>query len=228
MKPGHKELLAIRNVRKSISNRVVLNIDELAIYANECVVIHGPNGSGKSTLLKILAGLLVPDSGQVTFNSTAQSWRTAYRKFRSEVVYLHQSPYLFDRSVQDNIAYGLKLRRYPQADIEREVSTALDWSGLTHLAKRNARDLSGGEKQRVALTRARILKPKLLLLDEPTAAMDRESRQQAFTLIRDLAKDGNAVYIATHESAELYCPDRVLELENGKLVNESTNGQPND
>ncbi len=218
MKHRRQELVAIRNVQKSISNRTVLDIDDLVIYPDECVVIHGPNGSGKSTLLKILGGLMMPDHGVATVNGVSSSWRQFYRRFRADAVYLHQSPYLFDRTVEENVAYGLVVRNRSRADIRGDVANALEWAGLAHLAKRNARELSGGEKQRVALTRARILTPKLLLLDEPTAAMDRKSRKQTFAMIRDLASDGNAVCIATHESAELYCPDRVIELENGKLV----------
>ncbi len=223
MKSQHQELIAIHNVRKTISNRTVLDINKLVVFADECVVVHGPNGSGKSTLLKILAGLTMPDSGQLTVNGATHSWRPTYRQFRTNAVYLHQSPYLFDRTVEGNISYGLKLRKYSRTAIERDVTSALEWAGLAHLAKRNARELSGGEKQRVALTRARILTPKLLLLDEPTAAMDRDSRQQAFAMIRDLASAGNAVYIATHESADLYSPDRIIELDNGKRVDKCEN-----
>ena len=212
------ELITIQNVQKFISNRMVLDIDELVVYQSECVVVHGPNGSGKSTLLKILAGLMTPNSGVATTNGVARPWRQAIREFRGNAVYLHQTPYLFDRSVEDNIAYGLRFRNHSRANLFSEVQSAMEWAGLSHLAKRNARDLSGGEKQRVALTRARILKPKLLLLDEPTAAMDSKSRKQTFSLIRDLASGGNAVYIATHEAADLYKPDRVIQLDYGKLV----------
>ncbi len=218
MMSDNQQLISIRSVRKSISKRPVLDIDELVVYQDECVVIHGPNGSGKSTLLKILAGLMMPDQGVATVNGTARSWRQTFRQFRADVVYLHQSPYLFDRSVEENVGYGLKLRNRARADVHREVERALDWAGLAHLAKRNARDLSGGEKQRVALTRARILEPKLLLLDEPTAAMDLGARRQTFRLIRDLASGGSAVYIATHESADLYQPDRVIELDQGRII----------
>ncbi len=213
-----KPLIEIADVQKSISNRAVLNIDALAVYQDECVVVHGPNGSGKSTLLKILAGLMKPDRGVVSVDGTTRPWRQTFRQLRADVVYLHQAPYLFDRSVEDNIAYGLKLRKCPRGQICRKVDDALEWAGLAHLAKRNARDLSGGEKQRVALTRARILEPKLLLLDEPTAAMDRQAKKQTFRLIRGLAGDGHAIYIATHESFDLYQPDRVIELDRGRIV----------
>jgi len=218
MKPHRQEWVALHNIRKTVSKRIVLDVDELLIYTNERVVVHGPNGSGKSTLLKILAGLIVPDGSMARVNGRSLTWRQMRRLFRSEVIYLHQSPYLFDRSVEANIAYGLKLQRHRSADVQRSVADALEWAGLAHLAKRNARELSGGEKQRVALTRARILAPKLLLLDEPTTAMDQTSRQQTFAMIPDLESDVNAVYIATHEATHLYSPQRIIQLENGRLV----------
>ncbi len=211
-------LIKIKQLQKSFANRVVLDIDTLIVYQDECVVVHGSNGSGKSTLLKIMAGLIKPDQGVMNVNGTDHSWRQAIRSFRAEAVYLHQAPYLFDRSVESNVAYGLRLRDGTRNEIHQKVATALEWAGLAHLAQRNARDLSGGEKQRVALTRARILQPKLLLLDEPTAAMDRKSRQQTFNLIRDIASGGHAVYIATHESSELYQPDRVITLDDGRIT----------
>lgn len=189
----------------------------MVIRKGECVVIHGENGAGKSTLLKILAGLIAPDQGVFSLNGRNLTWRQAFRQFRKDVAYLHQTPYLFDRSVEDNVAYGLKFRKQSRAQVYEKVETALEWAGLSDLAKRNARDLSGGEKQRVALTRVRIIEPKLLLLDEPTTAMDKVSREHAFSLIRDLANSGNSVYIATHESAKSYQPQRVVEIERGKL-----------
>ena len=218
MENSRQELIAIMQVRKSISNRTVLDIDELTVAQGECVVLHGENGAGKSTLLKILSGLVMPDRGVAAIDGVTLSWRQALRVFRKEVVYLHQTPYLFDRSVEDNIAYGLKRRIPSREEVKLKVAEALEWAELSHLAKRNARELSGGEKQRVALTRARILAPRLLLLDEPTTAMDRHSRDQSFALIQDLARNGNAVYIATHEAAELYQPDRIIEMENGQLI----------
>ena len=213
-------LITLRNVSKSLSGRRVLDINEITVRHGECVVLHGENGSGKSTLLKVLAGLISPDSAIVTINGRNMTWRQAYRQFRKNVVYLHQNPYLFDRTVADNVAYGLKMRGRDRAVIQSQVSAALDWAGLSELAQRNARELSGGEKQRVALTRARILTPSLLLLDEPTAAMDRSSRDQTFDLIHDLVNDGISVYIASHERVESYQPDRVIEMERGRLCQE--------
>ncbi len=208
----------MKHVRKVLQRRTILDIDYMAIRKGECVVIHGDNGAGKTTLLKILAGLITPDQGVFTLNGIELTWRQAFRQFRNDVVYLHQTPYLFDRSVEDNVAYGLKFRKQNRAQVQKKVETALEWAGLSDLAKRNARDLSGGEKQRVALTRARIIEPKLLLLDEPTTAMDKVSRRQTISLIGDLANSGNSVYIATHESANTYQSQRVVEIDQGKLI----------
>ena len=213
----HHVIIKVNHVQKSLSGRKVLDVDELTIHEGECVVIHGQNGAGKSTLLKVLAGLTPPDSGVFSINRVQMPWRQAFRVFRKSVVYLHQSPYLFDRSVSENVAYGLSIRRGDRTQIQAKVSHALSWAGLSELAHRNARDLSGGERQRVALTRARILEPRLLLLDEPTTAMDHVSKDQTFDLIRKLADDGNTVYIATHESASVYRPDRVINMAAGRI-----------
>jgi molybdenum cofactor guanylyltransferase len=106
---------------------------------------------------------------------------------------------MFDRSVADNIAYGLRNKGLPAEQIRGKVEQALDWAGILHLAGRNARRLSGGEKQRVALTRARILAPRLLLLDEPMANMDLESREQTLGLIGRLKSDGIGAIVTSHE-----------------------------
>lgn len=106
---------------------------------------------------------------------------------------------MFDRSVADNIAYGLRNKGLAPERIKQEVRQALAWAGLRHLAQRNAQELSGGEKQRVALTRARVLAPRLLLLDEPIANMDLESREQTLDLIRRLKHDGISAIVTSHE-----------------------------
>lgn len=211
-------LLSIRDVKKTLQKRVVLDVEFLTIQKRECAVLYGENGSGKTTLMTVLAGLVAPDSGVFEINGTSMNWRAAFRTMRKNIVYLHQAPYLFDRTVSANVAYGLVARGLSRTQIKIEVEDALEWAGLSALAERNARDLSGGEKQRVALTRARILRPLLLLLDEPTAAMDRSSRSKTFKLIQGLVKDGISVYIATHESTELYKPDRIIEMQQGRIT----------
>ena len=177
----------------------LFDIDEFDIPEGACIILSGQNGAGKTTLLKILAGLETPDYAEVKFNGQRQTWKAARTRLRREVVYLHQQPYMFDHTVADNVAYGLARQSVPSAHVKQRVAEALDWSGLSHLAQRNARELSGGEQQRVALTRARVLSPRLLLLDEPLANMDISAREQTIQLIRRLKDDGVSTIITSHE-----------------------------
>ena len=192
-------LLQIKQLRKSRGRTGLLDIKDFDIPLKKCIVLSGRNGAGKTTLLKILAGLEAPDSASFIYEGKQLSWQAARPLLQREVVYLHQQPFMFDRSVTDNIAYGLKHAGLSKAKINEQTEQALSWAGLSHLANRNAKQLSGGEKQRVALTRARILKPKLLLLDEPVANMDLESREQTMTLIQRLKFEGITTIVTSHE-----------------------------
>lgn len=192
-------LLEIKNLRKSVAGNRLLEIPSLCVDATGCIVLTGRNGAGKTTLLKILAGLQAPDHAEVCHQGICAPWKRAQRLLRRYTVYLHQEPYMFDRSVADNIAYGLRNQGLPQEQIRDKVEQALAWAGILHLAERNAQQLSGGEKQRVALTRARILAPRLLLLDEPMANMDLESREQTLGLIGRLKSDGIGAIVTSHE-----------------------------
>ncbi len=192
-------LLTLQNLRKSMGGRLLLDVGRFEIEEGACLVLSGRNGAGKSTLLKIIAGLEPPDQLDVTYGGQTQPWRQVRRRLQQEVVYLHQQPYMFDRSVEENIAYGLRLAGVSKPDIPHKVSRALEWAGLKHLAGKNARRLSGGEKQRVALTRARVLSPRLLLLDEPFASMDLDSREQSLFFIHRLREEGIGTIITTHE-----------------------------
>jgi tungstate transport system ATP-binding protein len=138
--------------------------------------------------------------------------------YRHDVIYLHQQPYLFDSSVWNNIAYGLKRAGVAKAEVDSRVEQALEWAGLGTLAARNARKLSGGEQQRVALTRAWVLSPRVLLLDEPLASMDHESRERSYFLIQRLKTEGIGVVIASHEFERLTAvADAHLRLDAGTL-----------
>jgi len=194
-----KQLLRLCNLRKSVAGRLLFDIDEFTVPENTCIILSGQNGVGKTTLLKILAGLESPDRVDITYRGENLSWHAARRRFQQDIVYLHQHPYMFDCSVAENIAYGLRHARLPREQIQARVQQALEWAGLTHLAGRNARHLSGGEKQRVALSRAQVLVPRLLLLDEPLANMDQAAREHAVFLIRRLKSEGISSIVTSHE-----------------------------
>ncbi len=192
-------LLVLRKLRMSVNGQRLLDLPEFEVPERSCMVLSGRNGAGKTTLLRIVAGLLEPDQGEVEFAGRRQGWKAARELLRQDCIYLHQHPYMFDRSVWENVAFGLRQTRIRRPELQQRVDQALDWAGLSHLAGRNARQLSGGEKQRVALTRARVLSPRLLLLDEPLANMDLESRHQTLGLIRSLKDEGIASIVTGHE-----------------------------
>ncbi len=204
---------------KRIAGRDLLAIDDLVLAPAQCILLRGDNGVGKSTLMKILSGLVPADTLSVTYKGTALEAVS----LRKHILYLHQQPYLFDRSVYDNIAYGLRRRHMTPHDICQHVDTALHWGELTHLSSRNARQLSGGERQRVALARAYVLKPAVMLLDEPTVGMDAASRQQALLLIGEMRNEGMSIMISSHEvMANTDFADMFLSLEKGRLIEMST------
>ncbi len=211
-------VLELLDTRMSFNGRRLFDVKRLAFGSESCLVLTGPNGSGKTTLLKIAAGLLTPERAAVNFDGQEFSWRSAYQTLRQRVVYLHQFPYMFDASVFDNVAYGLRRSGVPAPEVRARVREALEWAGLTGHETQNARSLSGGEKQRVALARARVLSPHLLLLDEPTANMDEDGRERILFFIRRMVSDGFTVAVATHDRQLVHQVGQVhLHLEAGRL-----------
>lgn len=204
-----------------LGSRVVLKIDELSIKQGALTLLTGPNGSGKTSLLKVLAGLLVPRRVQITCNGSPMGTAEAMVYWRGRHIYLHQQPYLFDTTVAENVGYGLKLRGYGRVQRDIQIRTALAWARLDHLADRPTHALSSGEKQRVALTRARILNPAALLADEITANMDSVSREQTKSLLHDLSRSGVTVIVASHEAGQFDdIADEHLTLDGGQLITE--------
>lgn len=213
-------VIRFRGLRKGVAcGRPLLDIDELSIVSGRCTMVTGPNGSGKTTLLKIAAGLQAPDHAIVDCSGRSEHWSVARAHFQRDVIYLHQQAYLFDCSVARNVAYGLHGRGLTRAALATEVERALAWADLSHLAPRNARELSGGERQRVALTRAFVLAPRVLLLDEPFAGLDEESRSRTCFLIQRLKTEHVGLVLTSHEQLGLVgIVDQHLELRGGTLV----------
>lgn len=210
--------LCLRDVRLNLGARRVLDIGELSLDSGSIVLLTGANGSGKTSLLKILAGLISPQSGQIECNGTPMPTRKAMAYWRGRHIYLHQQPYLFDTTVAANVGYGLELRGHSRVQRKIQVREALAWARLEHLGERSAHELSTGERQRVALTRAKILNPAALLVDEITANMDNESRNQSKTLLGELSRSGVTVVVASHEIGQFEdIADKHLTLDAGKL-----------
>ncbi|MGR5131755.1 energy-coupling factor ABC transporter ATP-binding protein [Vibrio alfacsensis] len=183
--------------------RVLFHIPELAIGPNDAIYLKGDNGVGKTTLLKILAGLLKASTGKVVAPKDTWFKKWTRRSGRVDVIYLHQSPYLFDGTVYDNVVYGVKYQQNTANDKRAQVINALRMVGLETLADEHISVLSGGEKQRVAMARAWILKPSILLMDEPSASLDQESIERLVIMAKDLLDRGSSIVITSHQANAL-------------------------
>ncbi len=180
----------------------VLDVPELRVAAGERIALLGPNGAGKTTLLHVAALLRSPDSGCVGIGGDVATAANADR-LRATLALLFQDPVLFAGTALANAALGLRLRGVPRREAERRAAAWLEKFGVSHLGGRSRRALSGGEGQRVALARAFATGPRLILLDEPFAALDAASRA---ALLPDLAahlrSEGIAAVLVTHDPGE--------------------------
>ncbi len=191
----------------------ILKNTHICLTQGECTLLSGKNGSGKSTLMRILSGLIKADTLNIRFNGKTLNHRQAYQLIRRQVMYLYQEPYMFDGSVKRNLGYALG--RNDSAKIQQ----ALEWSNLEHRKDTEAKCLSGGEKQRLALAQAWLKQPGVLLLDEPTANMDKHAKQRTGKLLSEFKQNGTTLLIASHDLDHLLAiMDRRLILENGKLL----------
>jgi tungstate transport system ATP-binding protein len=211
-------LLRFSRLRKSFGDRQLIDIEQLHIKEATAYVLTGMNGAGKSTLLRILAGLEPADSEDAWFRGQAVNLSPYPRTMRESIVYVHQHPIMFSGSVAENIGYGLGVRGFTRVDIIRRVDEAIQWAGVSHLRDSKSHTLSGGEKQRIALARAKVLEPKLLLLDEPTANLDGAAREQVIALIPSLTNSGSSVVMACHDRDLIALPGvQRLKLRDGRL-----------
>jgi tungstate transport system ATP-binding protein len=212
-------VLRLCGITVRYGQRVVLDLPELTVGPGEVLAIMGPNGAGKSTLLHVTALLLRPQCGEVWI-AGERATRRSERALRRRTAMVLQEPLLFDVSVVANAASGLRFRGVRRCDAEQRAREWLERFGVGHLATRNARTLSGGEAQRVSLARAFAVAPELLVLDEPFAALDAETRASLLPeLATQLRATQTASVMVTHDAAEAgVLADRVLVLVNGRIV----------
>lgn len=222
-------LLTVRGLKKRYGERLLFDIDELALEAASAYVLTGANGVGKSTLLRVLAGLDTAQAASAAFEGRPVGLHPYPAALRRAIVYVHQHPIMFSTSVADNIGYGLAARGEPKARIAQVVEEAMAWAGVSYLRNTDPARLSGGEKQRVALARARVLQPRLLLLDEPTANLDGAAREQVIALIPTLMEQGSTVVMACHDRDLIGLPGvRRLKLRDGHLEYRTNKGEPDE
>jgi tungstate transport system ATP-binding protein len=207
--------LRLENIEKSYSAVKALVDINLEVAGGKIIAVLGINGAGKTTLLRLLAGLERPDKGSMLFNSR----RTNEKELRQIASLVFQRTAMFSRSVYDNLAYGLKIRGKKDGEIREEIARALQAVGLRNFEKRKAKKTSGGEQQRIALARAFLLNPKILLLDEPTANLDTNSATIIEKAITAKTKEDGIVILSTHNLSQAKrLADEVVHIYKGKIV----------
>ena len=215
-------MFEVHHIFKTYEGKPLLNDISFKVDTGETICLLGASGSGKSTLLRIIAGLEDSDSGFISFNgydltSTRPHLRDFGLVFQDYALFPHLN-------VNDNVAFGLKMRRLPQDEIAERVASSLEMVNLSGFEKRQVTDLSGGEQQRVALARTLATRPRLLMFDEPLGALDRTLREDLLNELRMILHRTNipAIYV-THDQEEAFAiADRVLILHNGEIIREGT------
>jgi putative spermidine/putrescine transport system ATP-binding protein len=208
--------LAIEGVAKSFGHTFAVRDFSLEVGDGELVCLLGPSGSGKSTLLRMIGGFERPSEGSIRIDARDVTNLPPERRptgmvFQSHALWTHMD-------VFNNIAFGLKLRRLPKAEIRQRVEDALALVGLADYGRRSVTQLSGGQQQRVALARSLVLEPKILLLDEPFASLDQHLRERLREEVRDIQQRlGITTLFVTHGQDEaLALADRIVVMRDGR------------
>ena len=215
-------LLSIRNVAKRFGKNVVLRDISLEVAEGEFLTILGESGSGKTTLLRIIAGFETASAGEVWMGDERLDRQPPYRR-RVNTVFQHYAlfPHL---TVEQNVAYGLRVARRPEAEVVSRVEEALGKVKMSAYAKSKPSKISGGQQQRVALARALVNRPRLLLLDEPLSALDANLRRQMQVELKSLQREvGISFIFVTHDQEEaMVMSDRIALLRSGELEQVAT------
>ena len=212
-----KKLIEFRNIVKSFDGQVILKGVNLDIYEKEFVTLLGPSGCGKTTLLRILGGFLEQDEGSVIFDGEDISSKPPYER---ELNTVFQKYALFPHlSVYENIAFGLKIKKMSKDVIDQKVMKMLKLIGLEGYENKNTTLLSGGQQQRVAIARALVNEPKVLLLDEPLAALDLKLRKEMQYELKRIQQEVGITFIfVTHDQEEaLTMSDKIVVMKNGEI-----------
>ncbi len=218
IRPG-EPVIEGKDLRVSRGNAAILDVPYIAVKEGEVLSVIGPNGAGKTTLIQSLAHLVTPFEGSVLFRGRRVGADLAVLAFRRALAVAFQEPLLFDTSVLENVASGLRIRGLGRSAIADRVEEYLHLFGIAHLSHRSARNLSGGEAQRTSLARAFATKPEVIFLDEPFASLDPGSREPLVDDIQAvLQKTKTTAVLVTHDLMEaLRLSDRMAVMGNGKI-----------
>ena len=216
MQQDNKPIIEVKNVSKFFGEKTALDNINLSIRKGEFVTILGPSGCGKTTLLRLIAGFQTASEGELYIGGKEITQIPPHRR---PVNTVFQKYALFPHlNVYDNIAFGLKLKKMPKAEMEKKVKAALKMVGMTDYEYRDVNSLSGGQQQRVAIARAVVTNPKLILADEPTGNLDSKNGAEVMNLLTELNKEGTSIVMVTHSQHDAGFAHRVIHLFDGSVV----------
>ncbi len=213
-------ILEGKNLYIKKRNSVILDVEGIQLQGGEFLSVIGPNGAGKTTLLKMLCCLMKPGKGEIFFKGMKIGSEFNLIEYRRKVTMVFQEPLLFDTTVYNNVASGLKFRRMGKTETDTIVMENLERFGIAHLKNRSAGTLSSGEARKTGLARALALKPEILFLDEPFGSLDPLARDNLYgDLEKIIPGSGLTVVFATHDSEEaLRLSSRIAVMEKGKII----------
>lgn len=217
MTKGGAAILRLEGVAKSYGTTRVLEPLDLEVLDGEFLTILGPSGSGKTTILRLIGGFAQPDTGRILLEGRnitrdppfARPFNTVFQDY---ALFPHMT-------VRRNVEFGLRVRRLARPEIQRRVDEVLEIVGLSQLADRHPADMSGGQRQRAALARAIVCEPRIILLDEPLAALDAERRRSMRAFLKDLQRRiGTSFLFITHDQEEaIAVSDRIVVTSEGRI-----------
>ena len=213
-------ILEARKLKVIRGGSLLVDVPSLSIVDGETLSLIGPNGAGKTTILQALSYLMKPSGGEILFRGQQVGAAQHVLEYRRRLAMVFQEPLLFDTTVSNNVASGLKIRGIGGTDARRMVEAQLERFGIMHLQDRSAKTLSGGEAQRTSLARAFAISPEILFLDEPFAALDPPTRESIVSdLEKVLAETKTTTIMATHDRNEaLRLSDRIAVMEGGRIA----------
>lgn len=212
-----KDIIQLKNIHIAFDDETIIENLNLNIHDKEFLTLLGPSGCGKTTTLRAIAGFVTPDSGEIIFDGVNINSLPAYKRqvntvFQKYALFTHMNVY-------ENIAFGLRLKKMPEAEIDKKINEMLDVVNMRGYAKRSINSLSGGQQQRVAIARALVNNPRVLLLDEPLGALDLKLRKDMQLELKRIQMQTGITFIyVTHDQEEaLTMSDRVVVMKDGVI-----------